>query len=270
MGADNNPSAPSPGLQPQFASFVPQKRPGEPQGSRFRQKTKVTRACDVCKAKKSKCTGEQPCESCSHRGLACTYDAHYSRGRPPPPVTASSRSPSASQVSSSEQFILESSHRHISANSSRHTRSTERAVNNLLSSSSAISREDGREAMQDAPSRASPELEVAGQFSDPTSALSFLHRAWRRISNNENSQVVTGQVGTHEDGQLLASAGDKPFQKPNVIRMPSRDRGHALLELYFDVCIATYRILHRYVNAIGRDRAKMRNCVLVKHIFSIL
>jgi hypothetical protein len=97
----------------------------------------------------------------------------------------------------------------------------------------------------DPPSRASPGLEVAGQYSDSTSGLSFLNRAWRRISNKESSQVVSGQLGSAEDRQLLMSAGDKPFLETGEIQMPLLDRSRQLLHLYFDVCIATYRLLHR-------------------------
>jgi hypothetical protein len=102
-----------------------------------------------------------------------------------------------------------------------------------------------QEPIPEAPSRASPGLEVAGQYSDTTSGLSFLHRAWRRISNGESSQVMSGQLGSSEDNQLLACAGDKPFQMSGNVRIPPLDRGRELLVLYFDVCIATYRLLHR-------------------------
>jgi hypothetical protein len=93
--------------------------------------------------------------------------------------------------------------------------------------------------------RGSPGLEVAGQYSDPTSGLSFLHRAWRRISNKESSQVMAGHLGSTEEHQPLTSAGDKPLQRLGKLQMPSLSKGRKLLELYFDVCIATYRILHR-------------------------
>lgn len=101
------------------------------------------------------------------------------------------------------------------------------------------------ETIPEAPSRGSPGLEVAGQYSDTTSGLSFLHRAWRRISNGESSKLMGGQLGCVDDSQLLARAGDKPFQRPGHVRIPSLDRGRELLGLYFDVCIATYRLLHR-------------------------
>jgi hypothetical protein len=93
--------------------------------------------------------------------------------------------------------------------------------------------------------RGSPGLEVAGQYSDPTSGLSFLHRAWRRISNKESSQVMASHLGSTEENQSLTSTGDKPLQRLEKLQMPSLSRGRNLLELYFDVCIATYRILHK-------------------------
>ena len=48
---------------------------------------RVSRACDYCKSKKTRCSGTRPCDSCARRRIACGYDTQYSRGRPPtPPV----------------------------------------------------------------------------------------------------------------------------------------------------------------------------------------
>ena len=247
---DNDPS-PYPGLRADATSSVPAKRGWD--GPAVRQKTKVTRACDLCKAKKSKCSGEQPCASCDRRGLNCQYEATYSRGKPPfprrldrasnelsdgPLGAMQYRSPNGSDGAGQN---LESNGLNMSlpALVPRLVESTE--IIQGAPSPASISLENAPEV----PSRASPGLEVAGQYSDPTSGLSFLHRAWRRISKDENSQVMTGQLGSSDDDQLLTCAGDKPFQKPNKVYMPSPNQGRALLELYFDVCIATYRILHR-------------------------
>ncbi|EAT85936.1 hypothetical protein SNOG_06105 [Parastagonospora nodorum SN15] len=112
----------------------------------------------------------------------------------------------------------------------------------------STSEEPNEQRVQDLSSgRASPGLEFAGKFSDPTSGLSFLHRAWRRISNDENSQVIVGRIGAPvEDDQLLACAGDNPLRKTgHKLILPSLSRGKRLVELYFDVCIATYKIFHR-------------------------
>ena len=227
------------------SSSVPQKRSLE--DATTRQKTKVTRACDICKAKKSKCSGEQPCDSCNRRGLSCQYEAVYSRGRAPPPR----RTGTPGQVRAGGQHVGAEHSRAPRAplyshpildNEADVSESNSPSMNALASKAPPTRNVD---AMQDVPSRGSPGLEVAGQYSDPTSGLSFLHRAWRRISNNENSQVVNSELGSVEDSQLLASAGDKPFQEKGELRMPSLDKSRDLLSMYFDVCIATYRLLHR-------------------------
>jgi hypothetical protein len=210
-------------------------------------RAKVTRACDICKSKKSKCSGDQPCVSCHSRGLLCRYNAVYSRGKAPrprrvehkglpnPPSLVHSRSQSADEPFGVESGI---------SDTLEHQRPHDESLIMLQSTSE----EPNEQRVQDVPSgRASPGLEVAGQFLDPTSGLSFLHRVWRRISNDENSEVIVGRIGAPvEDDQLLTCAGDRPLRKPGHRPiLPSFNRGKKLLELYFDVCIATYRILHR-------------------------
>jgi hypothetical protein len=212
-------------------SSIPQKRGLEIAVPPQKQKTKVTRACDICKGKKSKCSGDQPCATCSRRGLLCQYDAVYSRGKPPLPRRVE---PTTDQP---VDIVPEGS------TASERQRLRDQALPMLQPTAEQLD-----EPVVDVPSgRASPGLEIAGQFSDPTSGLSFLHRAWRRISNNENIEVMVGQTGPPiEDNQLLACAGDKPLGKSDQrVALPSLSRGKILLELYFDVCIATYRILHK-------------------------
>ncbi|CAI6336210.1 unnamed protein product [Periconia digitata] len=180
------------------------------------QKRKVTRACDICKAKKAKCSGNQPCESCANRGWDCLYQSSYSRGKPPEVPLSNARA------------RLGPSDLHVDGNM--------QATHSPAFDTQEIQ----------APSRASPELEILGQYSDSTSGLSFLHRAWTRLHDNRNSQLAEGALETSVDDQLLVSAGDKPFQRrTEKLRIPPLSKCHELLALYFDICIATYRILHR-------------------------
>lgn len=223
-------------LSPRSGTLVPQKRAlqsATPQASNARQKTKVTRACDICKSKKSKCSGEQPCDTCNRRGLLCQYEAIYLRGKAPPPRRIESLDHTAALY---PHTILNS----IDA-------PPEPDASSLAPLPSIAPRpgDSPVEAAQDIPSRGSPGLEVAGQYSDPTSGLSFLHRAWRRISNNENSQVMNGQLASVEYNQLLQCAGDKPFQETGQVRIPSLGKSREMFTVYFDVCIATYRLIHR-------------------------
>lgn len=98
------------------------------------------------------------------------------------------------------------------------------------------------------PSRASPELETAeieGQFFDPTSNLTFLHRAWKRFSG-KGGGAVPGVLTGSERTQPLMSAGDKPFiLSGGPMRLPDRKTVTTLFDFYFEQCVVTYRCLHR-------------------------
>ncbi|KAH6629749.1 fungal-specific transcription factor domain-containing protein [Boeremia exigua] len=257
---DSQPPQPGHGnVIPAPGNVLPQKRALE--GVHHRQKTKVTRACDTCKAKKAKCSGEQPCRTCDRRGVDCRYDAVYARGKAPVPrrvrqdvVNSNVNAPHSMPIQSTRSTLTptvvdaveEDNRRAVFASDNgngddNHEREPD--SNNLNVLATMATQNQG--PIAEAPSRGSPGLEVAGQYSDTTSGLSFLHRAWRRISNGESSQVMGGQLGSVDDNQLLARAGDKPFQRPGYVQIPPLDRGRELLGLYFDVCIATYRLLHR-------------------------
>ncbi|KAH7311244.1 fungal-specific transcription factor domain-containing protein [Stachybotrys elegans] len=158
---------------------------------------KVSRACDFCKSRKSKCSGTQPCDKCLAKGRHCLYDAKYTRGRPPTP-------PMRPEAGDAEESAV--------------------------------------------PSRASPEIgmaEIQGQVFDSTSGLSFLHRAWKRLSAQHTS-IGNEEVGASET-QPVTMAGDNPLstETHEPLRLPDPTEARRLLALYFDVCIATYRFLHR-------------------------
>lgn len=101
-------------------------------------------------------------------------------------------------------------------------------------------------------SRSSPELDNAvlnGQYVDRTSALSFLRRARMKQFNADD----TGPV--KRSNQPLTAAGDKPLYGAassggavHLTIMPSipeTAEASELLDLYFDVCVATYKPLCR-------------------------
>ncbi|KAL7814928.1 fungal-specific transcription factor domain-containing protein [Trichoderma aethiopicum] len=203
-----------------------------------RKTRKVSRACDFCKFRKAKCTGDQPCAKCISRGRVCLYEARYTRGMPPTPPPSSDVS---QRQSVSGPFSTEGSATAFIPTSS-----------STLATDMASDRPSQQPGGRVAPSRASPELgmaEIQGQVFDPTSSLAFLHRASRRLSAHEDSPGIDDSRSLAEK-QLMFMAGDKPLssdgeglkQQPTL---PDPEDARALLALYFDVCIATYRILHR-------------------------
>ncbi|PIA99993.1 Activator of stress proteins 1 [Cercospora beticola] len=190
-----------------------------------RRTAKATRACDLCKSKKARCSGSKPCTKCSARGLECTYESQYLRGRPPTPPS------STIEVSTR---IQEQQEQNEATNASRRSPSG-----------------DADEQHPVSLSRSSPELEAAeinGQYVDRTSGLSFLERARSRLKQRHSSRIE----GFH---QPLTAAGDKPLldstldgssTSPAVLpNIPDQDRATELLDLYFEICVASYKPLHR-------------------------
>lgn len=103
-------------------------------------------------------------------------------------------------------------------------------------------------------SRSSPDPASAignAQYVDHTSALSFLHRA--HAKSKTGSVYDTSHI--ERSSQPLTAAGDKPLLGPSssglianpiiLPTIPDSTEAKDLLDLYFEVCVATYKPLHR-------------------------
>ena len=90
-----------------------------------------------------------------------------------------------------------------------------------------------------------------GEYVDRTSGLSFLQRARSRLKNRSGPSA--DQI--ERSRQPLTAAGDKPLLgvssdgltvNPVILpAIPDSTQALELLDLYFDVCVATYKPLHR-------------------------
>lgn len=210
-------------------SVLSAKDASEPEG--LRKARKVSRACDFCKSRKAKCSGDQPCAKCAAKGLNCLYDSKYTRGRPPtPPLSegytglAIPNPITAQQLSGSEPY--------------RNTGKLDAMPQRSLGVAEST-----------VPSRASPELSIAeiqGQVFDTTSGLTFLHRALKRLSK-EKRDIASDSKASSADSMTM-TGGDKaltPHSESDAFSLPEPVEARFLLSLYFEVCIATYRILHK-------------------------
>lgn len=261
------PPPPAQGAQKLHEAPPPQQQQSEtPQRSTKRQK--VTRACDNCKSRKRRCTGELPCSLCWYvlpivwpvavvvmcglmagvvslsrgiyalwarlitiagaNGAECTYNATYTRGKLVQPVPASrggatlATSPSVAAKPSQSIGIIQA-----------------RAVADGAEGLNSNNRSSGP---------GSPEGEtatLAGQYSGPTSAYSFLRRAWRRFGLNVN------QEEEKESSQAVPifSYGDKQLPRSGDgitnFSLPDKSTTDELFALYFDFAMPTYRFLHQ-------------------------
>ena len=182
-----------------------------------RKASKVSRACDHCKLKKLKCSGTLPCEGCTKRKVNCQYDAAYRRGRPPTPPTVGTQRRS---MSSTPSAVPQS---HLVENPELGTtRSSSQGPSGLETT------------------------EIEGQFFDPTSNLTFIHRAWKRLAQ-QNQQTDSGLLTGSENLQPLMSAGDVPFTSKGdqSLLFVSHSAALELFTYYFENCVVTYRVLNQ-------------------------
>ncbi|KAH0287883.1 hypothetical protein M436DRAFT_44529 [Aureobasidium namibiae CBS 147.97] len=199
------------------------KRPRIASPQSGRRVLKTTRACDACRLKKARCAGTKPCPACVKRGAVCSYDSQYMRGRPPTPPL-STLAPGVSPGLPSEGHLPVQPY------------DADFAPGNVGLSS-----------------RNSPELhstDIQGQYVDPTSGLSFLERARDRFSSRRPPSDHAQDEEWSYRQQPVLQAGDKPLVLSDErsglnTALPTGDSAIELLNVYFDVCVATYKPLHR-------------------------
>ncbi|KAL1970076.1 hypothetical protein VTN77DRAFT_6481 [Rasamsonia byssochlamydoides] len=186
---------------------------------------KITRACDSCKEKKTRCTGTLPCQRCTKLSRVCEYTAVYTRGSPPSPLPAPGATP---------------------AEAARRDHGT-----SFKSSRLGRSRQNSRSIAVLSPRSSSPEPEATdleGNYLGPSSGISFLTRVWRRLKQDDISMTprIPGDETSKNTPVLMF--GDRPFATEDDWRgleMPPLERALKLVEIYFDFAIVTYRFLHR-------------------------
>ncbi|KEQ69647.1 hypothetical protein M436DRAFT_12701, partial [Aureobasidium namibiae CBS 147.97] len=185
------------------------------------KRQKVTRACDGCKSKKKRCTGEQPCMPCLKLSSKCTYEAQYNRGTTPqetretPPLRIGIDRDVA-QTPCLPAYGLFSD-----------------TIDGVARPGSA---------------RQTPEIDEAidGQYLGPSSAQSFLGKALRRL-DRESVQTPAARQGKHiETETSTLSFGDAKVKQPDIAQFswPEYRTATRLLERFFEFASPTYRYFH--------------------------
>ena len=217
----------------------------------------VSRACDACKQRKAKCSGTLPCFNCTKKDVQCRYESKYARGRPPTPrptpayadylVEGTATPAGAVNVPANNEQIPRAAADPVRQRRQhfQHRRDEEHEQE--------LEQRLEQDQLPPAPSRASPVLEVTeiqGHYVEPTSGLAFLHRAWKRLSRQRPRAVTDGSLTDADERlQLQDQAGDKPFEADgkgsSILPVPDLATSMELTAYYHDVCVATYRFLHR-------------------------
>ncbi|PYI05407.1 fungal-specific transcription factor domain protein [Aspergillus sclerotiicarbonarius CBS 121057] len=212
-----------PAKRPRRASDSPAKQPNGP-------RQKITRACDHCKEKKTRCTGTLPCVRCTRLALPCEYNAAYSRGLPPEPLPAPSSmtdtnydgGPQAKRATPTDRGLARQSPR-VGVNTRRNEVS-----------------------QRNSPDPAVTDLE--GNYLGPASGVSFLNRVWRRLHQDEVHAIPDRlENEPSPKNTSVFMFGDKPYSdyREVVFTLPPFSTAQELVDIYFDFSMVTYRFLHR-------------------------
>ncbi|CDM34501.1 Zn(2)-C6 fungal-type DNA-binding domain [Penicillium roqueforti FM164] len=230
------------------------------------QRQKITRACDWCKVKKTRCTGTLPCTRCTRLSMECKYNAAYSRGLPPDPLPVSpgpistpTRNPAFEAVDG-----------RISSFNLQGTGRDPALTNNLLSNQSQSQRQHVI-SPRHSPEPGSTDFE--GNYLGPSSGVSFLNRVWSRLHQDETANFPDKLQIESSRNTAVFMFGDKPYSNPQdaEFTLPTLEKALELVGIYFDYSMVTYRFVHRgnveewtrqvYQNNIGLSNLPVGNMV---------
>ncbi|APA15974.1 hypothetical protein sscle_16g107440 [Sclerotinia sclerotiorum 1980 UF-70] len=223
------------------------------------ERIRVSRACDRCKRKKTRCSGNQPCNLCTSAGLICEFTAAYRRGKVPPIATEKEHVGQSGDVPDNAQNPTNVEHEHVievpkrgpyqnyhngfhsplAAEFTTIPQDVAAAASTLTRLQPTIVENfDANSRMQS--SRNSPEppqTDLQGHYVGPSSGASFLLRVQkklhREITLSQNSSIFT--------------FGDAPLPEydPSFFVLPPKSDAESLVARYFDFAVPTHRFLHR-------------------------
>ncbi|KAL4982884.1 hypothetical protein BDW68DRAFT_191781 [Aspergillus falconensis] len=218
------------------------RKASEPSASKVSApRQKITRACDSCKEKKTRCTGTLPCSRCMRLSLLCEYNAAYSRGLPPDPLPA--------PASVAARYLRNRSTSLASISQSSNSRRS--PPNTDSPRTTRTPRSQLSQASVEVPRRNSPDpvaTDFEGNYLGPASGVSFLNRVWRRLHQDETSAVPDElQNESSPKNTSVFMFGDKPYAnyRDAGFTLPTFDKAMELVSRYFDYAMVTYRFLHR-------------------------
>ncbi|OOQ84327.1 C6 transcription factor [Penicillium brasilianum] len=218
--SDTSPTGPGRKRKPSSGGPLQQPSAASKNGT-VRQK--ITRACDSCKVKKTRCTA-------------------YSRGLPPEPLPASpDPGESASTVAGSGTSEVGRTFR----GSRSHATTTTVTARGPISSNHGYPSQPHGVSLRNSPEPGSTDFE--GNYIGPASGVSFINRVWSRLHQDERARIPDALQNESSTNTAVFMFGDKPYSHPQDVdfMLPSFEAAMELVAVYFDFSMVTYRFLHR-------------------------
>ncbi|THC89404.1 hypothetical protein EYZ11_011149 [Aspergillus tanneri] len=203
------------------------RKPSGPVKRESCQRLKTIRACDICKQKKTRCSGTRPCARCQRLSLVCEYETTYSRGLAPPPPAELTFDDQPDE----QQYF-------------KHDASFPTSIQQ------PVEHEDAHRA----PTSSTDLLTVdfQGGYLELASGTSFIDRVCQRLNQDKTPSTGAMSVSDGFHGELLHSPsitkfGDKPYSSLYKLdfTLPPLERALEMVATYFEYAVVTYRFLHR-------------------------
>ena len=198
------------------------------------------------RSKKTRCTGRHPCILCVKLGLACTFNASYTRGRLPSVISdIGLLDEQAVQNQGHSSFpIVDHAQSDCVPNVEPMSYPSPASVEQARSNRANYLEPQKQRLSSGGPSsRTSPEPEASqtdrqGHYVGPASGVSFLLRLQKKLVLQKTTSSSNSSIFTFGDASL-------PEFDPHFFILPAKNEAQHMVARYFDFAVPTHRFLHR-------------------------
>ncbi|KAK9454721.1 fungal-specific transcription factor domain-containing protein [Dipodascopsis uninucleata] len=246
------------------------------------ERQRVSRACDSCKKRKTRCSGKRPCVRCVQLSLSCEFNAEYHRGRPPSPEWSGLELPThdrhTSRINYKSSSVSQARNEEISPSTGTEDYRSPPDIESRAQFDSDTSNINDRDNVMPSTNMSTytssrnrnsdDNLFVRTSISEPqNSSMRARDQYYPRESSESglaDSQIAsTGNtsgisflirvqrklhdISTRSSSSSILTFGDPeiPHYLSNFFILPPKPEAKAMLEFYFSYAMPTYRFLHR-------------------------